>query len=76
MGLLGASWAILASEVHPGRRLGPVLGAFWSGYGAYWGRIWGAFGAPRGLPGKILFAQSASFRIKWISVVALHLGCH
>ena len=42
--LLGASWAILASEVRPGRRLRPVLGAFWSRHGAYWGRLWGALG--------------------------------
>ena len=76
MRLLGASWAILASEVRPGRRLRPVLGAFWSRHGAYWGRIWGAFGAPGGLPGVILLAWSAIFRIKWILVVALHLGCH
>ena len=40
--LLGTSWAILASEVRPGRRLRPVLGAFWSRHGAYWGRLWGA----------------------------------
>ena len=33
--LLGASWAILASAVRPGRRLRPVLGAFWSRHGAY-----------------------------------------
>ena len=44
MRLLGASWAILASEVRPGRRLRPVLGAFWSRHGAYWGRLWGALG--------------------------------
>ena len=40
--LLGACWAILASEVRPGRRLRSVLGAFWSRHGAYWGRLWGA----------------------------------
>ena len=40
--LLGASWVILASEVRLGRRLRPVLGAFWSRHGAYWGRLWGA----------------------------------
>ena len=42
MRLLGASWASLASEVRPGRRLRSVLGAFWSRHGAYWGRLWGA----------------------------------
>ena len=42
--LLGASWAILASEERPGRRLRPVLGAFWSHDGAYWGALWGALG--------------------------------
>ena len=41
---LGASWAILASEVCPGRRLRPVLGAFWSRHGAVLGRLWGALG--------------------------------
>ena len=40
--LLGASWAILASEVRPGRRLRPVLGAFWSRHGEVLGRLWGA----------------------------------
>ena len=40
--LLGACWAILASEVRLGRRLRPVLGAFWSRHGAYLGRLWGA----------------------------------
>ena len=44
MRLLGASWAILASEVRPGRRLRPVLGAFWSRHGAVLGRLWGALG--------------------------------
>ena len=42
--LLGASWAILASEVRPGRRLRPVLGAFWSCHGAVLGRLWGVLG--------------------------------
>ena len=42
--LLGASWAILASEVRPGRRLRPVLGAYWSRHGAVLGRLWGALG--------------------------------
>ena len=40
--LLGTSWAILASEVRPGRRLRSVLGAFWSRHGVYWVRLWGA----------------------------------
>ena len=79
MRLLGASWAILASEVRPGRRLRPVLGAFWSRDAAALGRLWGAFGGFEvcgGLPGVILLARSALSRIKWISVEALRLGCH
>ena len=44
MRLLGASWAILASEVRPGRRLRPVLGAFWSRHRTVLGCLWGAPG--------------------------------
>ena len=64
MRLLAASWAILASEVRPGRRLRPVLGAFWSRHGAIggvYGELLGGFEAPGGLPGVILLAQSAIF---------------
>ena len=42
--LLGASWAILASEVRPGMRLRANLGTFWSRHGAVLGRLWRAFG--------------------------------
>ena len=42
--VLGASWAILASEVQPGRRLRPVLWAIWGHHWAVLGRLWGAPG--------------------------------
>ena len=77
--LLEASWAILASEVRPGRRIRPVLGASWSHHGAVLGRLWGALRGVEvsgGLPGVILLAQSATCRIRWFPVKALHLGCH
>ena len=45
-------------------------------FGASMGSSWEGFEAPGGLPGVILPAQNALLRIKWISVVALHLGCH
>ena len=74
MRLLGASWAILASEVRPGRRLRPVLAAFWSRLGASMGSSWGGFEVSGGLLGVILLARSAICRITWVSVEALHLG--
>lgn len=44
MRLLGAAWAILASEVRPGRCLEPVSGASWSRYRAALCRLWRALG--------------------------------
>ena len=49
--LLGASWAILASEVRLGRRLRPVLGAFRIRHGVYWGHLWEALGGVLRRPG-------------------------
>ena len=77
--LLEASWAILASEVRLGRRLMSVSGlsrAVMEPFLGVYGELLGSFEVSGGLPGVILLAQSAIFRIKWISFVALHLECH
>ena len=70
LGVGGASGE--ASEA----RLGGFLEPSWGLLGASMGSSCECFEAPGGLPGVILLAQSAIFRVKWISVVAFHLGCH
>ena len=48
------------------------MGPFWGVYE----ELLGGFEVSGDLLGVILLARSAICRIKWISVEALHLGCH